>query len=128
VSPRSARARSAPRPDARSALREAQSAIERGDHGAAVAGIAAAWTATPSPRLAAVAARVARHLPAQPLPSAVAAREAVWLALAATRDPGALPTLLAADWPVHPRAAKVRLAALVQFAPEPRIAEALVAL
>ncbi len=106
----------------------ARDAIVAGDAAAALAQLAIAWVAVPSPRIAALTPILARRITPQKLPTKVADREAAWLALAATREPTALPTLLGVDWPVHPRAAKVRLAALLAFAPDPQIAEALVGL
>jgi len=109
-------------------LADARAALERGDHADACSAIVRAWTAVPSPRIAALAARAAKRLPRRELPSAMAAREAAWLELARTRDPGVLPTLLGLDWPVHPRGGKARLAELVQFPPDPRIAESILTL
>ncbi len=110
------------------ALREARAAIDRGELAETTRQLCRAWTSLPSPRIAALAVRASKRLPARELPPAIAAREAAWLELAKTRDREALPTLLAVDWPVHPRGAKARLAELVKFEPDPRIAESLLAL
>ena len=116
------------RTDAKALLTAARVALERGDHAGACNELVRAWTALPSPRLAALAVRAAKPLPQRRLPSAAAAREAAWLALARTRVAEVLPTLLGVEWPVHPRGAAARLGELVQWPPDPRIAEALLAL
>ncbi|MCX5744245.1 MAG: hypothetical protein NT062_17285, partial [Proteobacteria bacterium] len=109
-------------------LQAARDAILAADAETALAHLAIAWGIVPSPRISALTPTLAKRLTLQDLPATVADREVAWLALAATREPGRLPTLLGVDWPVHPRGAKVRLAALLAFAPDPQIAEALVGL
>ncbi len=107
------------------AICEARQALASGDPAMAVARLVTAWAALPSHRIALVANVVSARLPLQALPVKIAQREEIWLAFAARRDPTLLPTLLAVDWPMHPRAASARLAQLVEFAPDPRIALAL---
>ncbi len=104
------------------AIREAKHAAASGDIPLAVRKLVAAWVELPLRRIAVLASKLTARLPLQPLPAKIAQREEVWLAFAARHDPELLPTLLAGDWPVHPRAAKARLAHLVDFPPDPRIA------
>ena len=52
-------------------------------------------------------------LPREEMPKKVADREARWLALAEERSPDVVPSLLAFEWPVHPREAKARMAELL---------------
>jgi uncharacterized protein (TIGR02996 family) len=117
-----------PNLDPKLALRAARDALGGGDFAEASRLLVDVWASLPSPRIAALALRASKRLPVRALPSAVAAREAAWLELASTHDRAALPTLLAIDWPVHPRGAKARLAELVEFPPDPRIAESLLSL
>jgi uncharacterized protein (TIGR02996 family) len=107
-------------------VRDVRSAIDGGDVASAVARLVAAWTNVPATALADAAVALSARLPVDALPSRVAEREARWLAIAAAHDPATLPTLLAAEWPVHPRAAKARLAELLKFPRDPRIARNLI--
>ncbi len=109
-------------------LEAATQAFAAGAFGDAIVHVIAAWTAAPTERLGPIALAIDRRLPRQELPAKVSAREAAWLKLAKSHHPKALPTLLGCDWPPHPREAKARLSELVEFAPDPRIAEAVFAL
>ncbi len=109
-------------------LTAAATAFSKGAIAEAIAHVTTAWTAAPTERLGPIAVAIDRRLPREELPEKVIAREEAWLALAVAHDPSTLPTLLGCDWPVHPREAKARLSELVEFAPDPRIAESLVRL
>jgi uncharacterized protein (TIGR02996 family) len=109
---------------AQAAVHEARLAVTRGDLATAVAQLVLAWAELPSPRIAAVASQLSARLPMPDFPSKLVQREEVWLAVAARHDPALLPSLLAVDWPAHPRVARARLARLVEFPPDPRIAHA----
>lgn len=109
-------------------LAAARTAIEAASYDQACRHLATAWFALPHPRLAAAAAAATKKISFTALPEKVAAREAAWLELAAKHDVADLPALLGTDWPVHPRAAKARLGHLVEFAPDPRISDAVLAL
>lgn len=114
--------------DLAGALEAAAAAFAKGTYADALSHVIEVWTAAPTERLGPIAVAIDRRLPRQPLPDKVSAREQAWLDLAAAHDPATLPTLLGCDWPVHPREAKARLSELVEFAPDPRIAESLVRL
>lgn len=109
-------------------LTAASAGVAKGAFADAIAHVITVWTAAPVERLGPIAAAIDRRLPRLELPAKVSAREEAWLALAAKHDPSTLPTLLGCDWPVHPREAKARLSELVEFPPDPRIAEALIRL
>jgi len=104
---------------------KANKLLAAGKIAGAVEQLVQAWRATPSARIARVAVALSARLPVQPLPAKVREREAAWHALAKKRDPAQLPTLLAGEWPVHPREARARVETLIAFGPDPRIVHAL---
>ena len=109
----------------RDKLAEAKHALGAGETEAAVNALVAAWAKLPSTRVGAIAISLSRTLPHEPAPAKVADRERVWLTLAATPKPEVVPTLVAFDWPVFPRAMKQRMDRLATFPPDPRIAASL---
>ncbi|HEY0252502.1 MAG TPA: TIGR02996 domain-containing protein [Kofleriaceae bacterium] len=109
--------------DASRELVDARAALAVDDRNAALEALCNAWRELPLLRIAELATLVARAANrVAELPTKVSDREHAWQELAAARDPATLDTLLAADWPTFPREAKARLAALLAFPADPRIA------
>ncbi|MCX5742890.1 MAG: hypothetical protein NT062_10385, partial [Proteobacteria bacterium] len=110
-------------------LEIAAEAAELADWAAAIAAIHAAWRAKRLPQLGALVALLDARQAALPIVGkTVAAREARWLELAQDPDEAVVPRLLATPWPIKPKDASARIAALAARAPSPRIAHALIAL
>lgn len=106
-------------------MRALEAKLAAGDDAGAVAELVALWAKLPSSRIASLALTLSARLPREAAPAKVADREERWLALAETRSPAVVPTLLSFEWPVHPREAKARMQLLLAFAPDPRIAQAI---
>lgn len=107
----------------RELLESAERLLDAGDVEQAMFALIEAWRTAPSDRIGGIVERLSARLPPQEPFTArtVAEKKAAWLALAERHDPKDLPRLLSLDWPVHPRDAKERYAALRQFPADPRI-------
>ncbi len=105
-------------------LDAAKRSLAAGDTQAAVSALVLAWAKLPSTRIAALAIRLSATLPRLEMPAKVTEREWRWLELAANPSPETVHTLLAVDWPAHPRGVKARLDRYEKFPPDPRIAAA----
>lgn len=108
-------------------LERASAAIDANDFGAATTELVVAWRAAHVDRIADLVLHLGSRLPPpEPFKGAsVMDREKAWLDLARKRQPETLARLLAHEWPLHARGARVRLEQLEKLDPDPRIVRSL---
>jgi len=124
-----ARAR-ANHPDVTELLESAATQVREGAWSSAATALIAAWRVAPSAQIARALVLVDKNLPVPATldDKTVTARELHWHGLARSLDEAVLPTLLAENWPVHPRQAKARVELLEAWPRSPRTSTALLAL